>query len=139
METFWNKGSKKEERTESEKKQKQNERIIKDEIIRDVRVLFEQEKEEDYYKPIRVSSFWNNNYIEYESNGDKNNNLSLDEYLNKIKSYSRNIIIDLQTSDTWKTQLTISINCISSKDTEKERVMYSISNNIKFTSYNDEN
>ena len=57
METFWNKGSKKEERTESEKKQKQNERIIKDEIIRDVRVLFEQEKEEDYYKPIRVSSF----------------------------------------------------------------------------------
>ena len=27
----------------------------------------------------------------------------------------------------------------SSKDTEKERVMYSMSNNIKFTSYNDTN
>ena len=27
--------------------------------------------EEDYYKPERVNKFWNNNYIEYESNGDK--------------------------------------------------------------------
>ena len=36
------------------------------------------EWEEDYYKPKRVSSFWNNNYIEHESNGDKNSNLSLD-------------------------------------------------------------
>ena len=33
--------------------------------------LFEQ-KEEDYEKRKRVNSFWNNNYIEYESNGDKN-------------------------------------------------------------------
>ena len=33
--------------------------------------------------PKRVSSFWNNNYIEYESNGDKNNNLSLDKEENK--------------------------------------------------------
>ena len=38
----------------------------------------------------------NNNYIEYDSNGDKNRNLSLDEYLNKIEPYMRNIIIDLQ-------------------------------------------
>ena len=28
------------------------------------------EEEEDHYKPKRVSNFWNNNYIEYESNGD---------------------------------------------------------------------
>ena len=27
--------------------------------------------EEDYYKPERVNKFRNNNYIEYESNGDK--------------------------------------------------------------------
>ena len=43
--------------------------------------------EEDYYKPERVSNFWNNNCIEYESNGDKNRNLSLNEYLNKSKPY----------------------------------------------------
>ena len=33
-------------------------------MIRDIRTLFEQQ-EEDYYKPERVSNFWNNNYIEY--------------------------------------------------------------------------
>ena len=61
---------------------------------RDIRILVEQE--EDYYKPKIVSSFWNNNYIDYESNGDKN--VSLDEYLNKIKPYLKDIIIDLQSS-----------------------------------------
>ena len=40
---------------------------IKDRIIRDIRTLFEQEDKEDYYKPKRVSNFWNNNY-----NGDSN-------------------------------------------------------------------
>ena len=51
----------------------------------------------------------------------------------------RNIIIDSEFCDTWKIQLTIAINFISSKDTEEEHVMYSMSNNIKFTSYNDAN
>ena len=36
-----------------------------------------------------------------------------------------------------KIQLTIAINFISSKNTEEERVMYSRSDNIRFTSYND--
>ena len=89
-----------------------------------MRTLFEQEKEEDYYEPERVNNFRNNNYIEYESNGDKNTKLSLDEYLNKIKSYLRNIIINLQIFDSWKIQLAIAINFISSKNTEEERVMY---------------
>ena len=89
-----------------------------------MKILFEQEKEEVYYEPERVNNFRNNNYIEYESNGDKNTKLSLDEYLNKIKSYLRNIIINLQISDSWKIQLAIAINFISSKNTEEERVMY---------------
>ena len=89
-----------------------------------MRILFEQEKEEDYYEPERVNNFQNNNYIEYESNGDKNTKLSLDEYLNKIESYLRNIIINLQISDSWKIRLVIAINFISSKNTEEERVMY---------------
>ena len=71
-------------------------------ITRDIRTLFEQE-EEDYYKPKRVSNFWNNNYIEHESNV-KNNNLSLDEYLNKIKPYLNDILIDLQDYDAWQIQ-----------------------------------
>ena len=61
-----------------------------------------KKREENYYKPVRVNNFWNNNYIEYGSNSDQNNNLSLDEYLNKIISYSKDIIIDLKSSDTRK-------------------------------------
>ena len=85
------------------KKKKHNERIIK-------------EQEEDYYEPKRVSNVWNNNWIEYESNGDKNRNLSLGEYLHKIKPYLQNKVINLQSSDAWKIQSTIAINFISSKD-----------------------
>ena len=54
-----------------------------------------EQQEENYYKHKRLSNFWNYNYIEYESNGDKNRNLSLDNYLSKIKPYLRNIIVDL--------------------------------------------
>ena len=106
-------------------------------MIRDNKKLLEQE--EDYYKPKRVSNFWKNNYIEYESNGDQNGNLSLDEYLNKIKPYMRNIIVDFQNSDTWKIQVTIATNFIYLKEAEEECVMHSRSDSIKLTSYNDVN
>ena len=42
-------------------------------------------------------------------------------------------MIDIQNLDTCKTQLTIAINFISSKDTEEEHVMYSMCDDIKFT------
>ena len=48
-----------------------------------------------------MGNFWNNNYIEYENNGDRNKNLSVKEYINEVKLYLRDIIIDLQKSDTW--------------------------------------
>ena len=53
---------------------------------------------------------------------DKSSNLSVDECLNKIKAYLRDRITDLQSSDTWKIQLTIAINFISPRDTEEEHV-----------------
>ena len=49
----------------------------------------------------------------------------IDKYLNKTEPHLRNIRIGLQSSDTWKIQLTIAINFISSEDAEKERVMHS--------------
>ena len=39
----------------------------------------EHEEEKNYYKPVRVGNFWSNNYIEYESNGDRNKALSVEE------------------------------------------------------------
>ena len=40
--------------------------------------------------------------LKYESNDDIDKNLSLDECLDKIRLYLRDIIIDLQISDRWK-------------------------------------
>ena len=120
-------------------KKKHNEIIIRYKISRDTRTLFEQAGK-DYYEPKRISNFWNYNNIEYESNSDKNRDLSFDEYLNKIQTQFRNIIISFQKSDAWKTQLTISSNFISSKDSEEQwRQRYSSSGNIKFTACNDAN
>ena len=64
---------------------------IKGWIIRDITTLFKQE--DDYYKPTTVGNFWNNNYIEYESSSDRNKNLSVKEYLHKIKPYLRDVIL----------------------------------------------
>ena len=47
--------------------------------------------------------------------------------------------INLQKSDTWKIQLIISINFISTKDVEEEGVMHSKSNNIEFIPYDNAN
>ena len=52
----------------------------------------------------RVGNVWKINYVEYESSADGNKNLSVKEYLNKIKLYLRDIIINLQKSDTWRIQ-----------------------------------
>ena len=57
----------------------------------------------------------------------------------KIKPYLKDKTIDLQSSNTWKILLTISVNFISSKDTEEKCVMYSAGDNIKFTTHNDVN
>ena len=41
----------------------------KNRIMRDIKILF-KEGHNKHYKPKRIGNFWNNNYIEYESNGD---------------------------------------------------------------------
>ena len=56
-----------------------------------------------------------NNHIEYESNGDRNKTLSIEEYLNKVRPYLKLIINNLKKSDTKKNQLTIAIHFMSSK------------------------
>ena len=100
-------------------------KAIKDIILRDLKNVFEYE-EENYYKPVRV-----NNYIEYESNGERNKTLSVEEYLIKIRPYLKDIINNLKKSDAWKIQFTIANNFISSIDNDEERVMHSKSDNIE--------
>ena len=67
-----------------------------------------------------------------KKNGDKNGILSVEECLNKTRLYLIDFINDLKQSDTWKNQLTIRINFISSKDNkDKKHVMHSKSDNIE--------
>ena len=69
--------------------------------------------------------------IEYRSNNDRNRTLSVEEHLNRIRPYLKGIINNLKKYDTWKIQLTIAINFISSKDNGENRVMHLKSNNIE--------
>ena len=50
-------------------------------------MLFGQE--EDYFKLIRVDNFWKNDYIKYESNDNKDKNLSVNKYHNEMEPYSK--------------------------------------------------
>ena len=78
-----------------------------------------------------VGNFSSNKNLEYESNGDRNKPLSVEEHFSKIRPYLKDIISNLKKSDTWKIHLTAAIDFISSKDTDEECVIYSKSDNIE--------
>ena len=100
-------------------------KVIKDRLTRDIKNYLEHEEEGNCNKLIGVSNFWCNNYIEYESIGNKSETLSVEEYLNKIRSYLKDVINNLKKSDIWKLQLTIANNFIFSIYNDEERIMYS--------------
>ena len=108
---------------------KKEQEAIKVRIIRYIWNFYEH-KREDYYQPLRVGNFWSKNYIEYESNSDRNKTLSIEEHLNKVRPYLKDIN-DLKKSDAWKIQLTITINFVSSIDSNEERVLHSKSYDIE--------
>ena len=112
-------------------KLKKNPKVTKDRIVRDIMNLFEYEEEKNYHKLVRVRNFWSDNYIEYESNSDRNKTLSVEEYLNKIRPYLKDTTNSLKKSDTWKIQLRIAGNFISSIDNDEESVMHSKSDNTE--------
>ena len=52
---------------------------------------------------MKVNTFWTTNYFEYESNGDRNKILSVEKYLNKIRSYLKDTTNNFKESDMPKT------------------------------------
>ena len=78
--------------------------------IKDIKYLFKPSIDKDYYKPILVKSCYNNNYVQYESKGDKI--LSMQEYLALIGKYLRKLINQYKKGE-WKIQLIAEINFIS--------------------------
>ena len=56
--------------------------------------LFDKVSEEDYYTPILVKSSFKDNYKYYESKGDRDKNLLVKQYLNKITPHLYDSIND---------------------------------------------
>ena len=70
--------------------------------IRDVESLFNLSVDRDCYKPIRTNSAFSNNYIEYETKGDKNKTLLVIEYLRMIRTYLGDIIKTIKLTENGK-------------------------------------
>ena len=113
-------------------RQEKETKAINCRILRDIKNLFEHEKEEqNYYKIVRESNFWSNSYIEYKSNGDINETIPVVEYLNKSRPCLKDFINNLKQSDKWKIQLTIANNSIFSLDKDREFAVHSKSDDIE--------
>ena len=96
--------------------------------IKNIQNLFKLSIDKDHYKPILVKSGYNNNYIQYESKGDKI--LTLKEYPALIERYLRKLINYYKNKGEWKLQLTAEISFVSLKPgSDETRVMHMKSNN----------
>ena len=106
-----------------------------------IRRLFE-EFDIDYYKPVRTDYGFggkNNSYIEYMSGGDRHENLAPEKYLKMIRPYLSDVINNHKPTEELnneendgdtergeqKIQLVMQNNCISSKNFEDTRTIYS--------------
>ena len=88
------------------------------------------------YKPTIVKSGYNNNYIQYKSEGDKI--LTVEKYLALIEPYLRELINDYKRKGEWKIQLTAQINFISLRpNSDEARVMHTRSDNEEFMNGSD--
>ena len=88
------------------------------------------------YKPAIVKSGYNNNYIEYRSEGDEL--LTVEENLALIEPYLRELINDYKSKGEWKIQLTAQVNFISLRPgSDETRVMHTRSNNEEFMNGSD--
>ena len=82
-----------------------------DDFIEDIRDLFSILD----YEPVLIKSGFDNNYLEYMSNG--NDSLSFNEYLDLIKPYLYDLINVYKAKGEWKLQLSVEISFVS--QTEK--------------------
>ena len=98
-----------------------------DDFIENVRDLFNIVN----YEPILIKTGFDNNYLEYRSEG--NDSLSFEEYLNLIKPYLNDLINTHKNKGEWKIQLTAQIKFISlSPSSDEMRIMYTGSVNEEF-------
>ena len=98
--------------------------------------MFKLSIDKDHYKPILVKSGYNNNYIQYESKGDKI--LTLTEYLALIEQYLRKLINYHKNKGEWKLQLIAEISFISLKPgSDETHIVHMRSDNEEFMNGSD--
>ena len=68
--------------------------------IKDIKDLFKLSFDKDQYKPVLVKSGYNNNFVQYESKGDKM--LSIQEYLALIEKYLKKLITNIKRKASGK-------------------------------------
>ena len=88
----------------------------------------------DVFKPKKTDDSFSgkkNSYIKYISLGDEYKNLSPKEYLDIIRPYLIDLINGHSQSREWKIQLVMLNRCISSKNFEETRSVYSASDNME--------
>ena len=95
----------------------------------------------DYYKPILAKECFKGNCQYYEIRGDRDNKLSLKQYLCKITSELVELINEKKNSNKneQKIQLSMGVNFIHTIDKEKLRTFHIKSNNIEIRSSSDTN
>ena len=104
--------------------------------IKDIKDLFNLSIDKVHYEPILVKSGYNNDYVQYESKGDRM--LTIQEYLALIEKYLRKLINRYKNEGEWKIELTAEINFISLKPgSDEARVMYTRSDNEEFMNGSD--
>ena len=70
-------------------------------------------------------------YVLYENRGDKDVNLALYKYFEKIKSYLKDMIDDYKSKGEWKIQITMRIIFISFTDKNETQAMHTKSDNVE--------
>ena len=87
---------------------------------------------DDYYTPNLVRSYFDNNFEEYEIRGDKEQNLSLKQYITTIKPQLIDLINEKKnsTKNEQKVQLIIAAVFRHIMDPTKKYAFYVRSNNI---------
>ena len=88
---------------------------------------------------IIIKSAFNSNYIEYESKGYKNKNLSITKYLYIIIPFLGDMINHNKIQSEWKIQLSMEINFGSSNDSYEICTMHTKSDNIDILVGNETN
>ena len=113
---------------------KKPEKIVSSLLLKGKRnIVFKPRKKskKDVYKPIKISGAFSDNFVEYQSNGNRDRSISIARYLNNIREHLKKLIEDKKKSGEWKIQLIMKINYISSRNFIESRDMYSKSDNFE--------